>query len=79
MEEKKIEVDREYPKSLYQGGDRNGAHSIVNNANEERAARTAGFKMIDPDADQASVEALGDEADAPEPVVEKPAKKSKKA
>lgn len=62
----------EYPKSLYQGGDRDAEHAIVNNDAEEVTAREAGFKMIDKDADKASVARLAaDPEDAP---AEKPSK-----
>lgn len=62
----------EYPKSLYQGGDRTAAERVVRDADEERAARADGFKMIDQKADARSVAALAD------PVEEKPAEPKKK-
>lgn len=43
MEEK----SKDYPRSLYMGGDRNAAHLIVNDAEEEKAARKGGYKNLD--------------------------------
>lgn len=40
-------LDREYPKSLHVGGNRTQPEKVVRNADEERAARAEGFKMID--------------------------------
>lgn len=57
---------REYPKSLYMGGDRSGAHRVVNDAAEEAAARNDGFKMLDKDQEARSLAALEKLAD-PEP------------
>lgn len=77
-EDKNEAKSTEYPKSLHQGGDRNAAHVVVNNEDEERDARKGGHKMIDNDADKASVERLGGgeaaPGKAPEPAPAAPAR-----
>lgn len=70
-------LSTEYPKSLYQGGDRTAPERVVRSDEEEVAARAEGFKMIDKERDAEAVTRLGlDEADAPE-VKEPKAKKAK--
>lgn len=66
----------EYPKSLHQGGDRNAEHKIVEDENEEGAARAAGFKMIDKDKDAESAARLAKPAKA-EKAAEVPEPKGK--
>jgi len=63
---------REYPKSLYQGGERSGKHRVVASESEERAARKDGYKMLDADLDKAAAARL---APAEEPAAEKKGKK----
>lgn len=70
-------LSTEYPKSLYQGGDRTAPERVVRSDEEEVAARAEGFKMIDKERDAEAVTRLGrDEADAPE-AKEPKAKKAK--
>lgn len=70
---------KEYPKSLHQDGDRALPECIVRSDDEERAARAAGFKMIDKKLDKVSAERLGVEPEAEEVVAQAvPAKKDKK-
>lgn len=49
---------QEYPKSLYADGSRTGAHRVVNDAEEEKAARGEGFKMLDKELDAKATAAL---------------------
>lgn len=49
---------QEYPKSLYAGGERTGAQRVVNDAEEEVAARAEGFKMLDKELDAKAAERL---------------------
>jgi hypothetical protein len=65
----------EYPKSLHVGGDRNAPERVVRDADEERAARAEGFKMIDKAHDAKSVADLGLEAPVEKAVEKKAAKK----
>jgi hypothetical protein len=78
MADDKDEVkSTEYPKSLYRDGDRNGEHRIVQDDDEERAARKDGFKMIDKDYDAAAVKRLGAEPAEAVDVEQTPAPKKK--
>lgn len=58
-EKEKPYVYQEYPKSLYKDGARDGQQCVVTDAEEEKAARKDGFKMLDKDADARSTAALG--------------------
>lgn len=74
-EEKKAEVDTEYPKSLHVGGDRAAPERIVRSEDEERAARADGFKMIDKERDAEAAARLAEPEEAE--AEKKPAKKAK--
>lgn len=71
MAEEVKELSKEYPKALYPKGDRAGEPRTVQDADEERAARKDGFRMLDAENDKASVERLAE----PKPVETKAKKK----
>lgn len=68
---------QEYPKSLHAGGDRSSPERVVKDADEEEAARAAGFKMIDKDLDAKAAAVLEERAAAAKKAADKEAKAKK--
>lgn len=58
-----------YPLALYKDGDRSKNYVEVKNAEEERAARKDGFKMIDPKKDVEAIAMLGEDPEVTAPPV----------
>lgn len=72
-----MDKSTEYPKSLHVGGDRTAPERVVQDGDEEKAARAEGFKMIDKERDAIAAKALADEPEELETT--KPEAKAKKS